>query len=123
MQPLVLLVDGDDDLRQTCAEYLQAHGFRVEEAADTMQALEKVQALAPSVLIIDASLARAEAVESLHLIDRGDAPPRAVIMLSADDSAEIRRRAQEMAGCTFMVKTSLPERLLSAVRAGLDATA
>lgn len=119
MQPLVLLADGDDDLRQTCAEYLQAHGFRVAEAADVMQAMEKVRTLAPSVLIIDASLALAGAAESLHLLDGGDTPPRAVIVLSADDSAESRRHAEQMDRCTFLVKTSLPERLLSAVRAGL----
>jgi DNA-binding response OmpR family regulator len=88
MQPLILLADGDDDLRQTCAEYLQAHGFRVEEAADPMQAMKKVRTLAPSVLIIDASLALAS------LLDGADPASRVVILLSTVLHLHRRRRSE-----------------------------
>jgi DNA-binding response OmpR family regulator len=119
MRPLVLLADQDDDLRHTCAEYLRAHGLRVEEAANAAQALEKARSLAPTVLVIDMSLARAGGAEALRLLEPDEANRRTVIALSADDSEENRRNAQRAASCTFMVKTRLPERLLSAVRAGL----
>jgi len=119
MRPLVLLADQDDDLRHTCAEYLRAHGLRVEEAADARQALEKTRSLAPAVLVIDVSLARAGGSEAMRLLEPDGASRRTVIALSADDSEESRRNAQRAASSTFMVKTRLPERLLSAVRAGL----
>ncbi len=121
MQPLVLVADGDDDLRHTCAEYLRAHGLRVEEAADALQAVEKARALAPAVVIIDVTLARAGGAESLRLLEPDPAGRPAVIALSADDSEESRRTVARTA-CTFMVKTRLPERLLSAVRAGFVKT-
>jgi DNA-binding response OmpR family regulator len=119
MQRLVLLADQDDDLRHTCAEYLRAHGLRVEEAANATQALEKARVLLPTVLVIDTSLARAGGAEALRLLDPDPANRRTVIALSADDSEEIRRNAPNAASCQFMLKTRLPERLLSAVRAGL----
>jgi DNA-binding response OmpR family regulator len=119
MRPLVLLADQDDDLRHTCAEYLRAHGLRVEEAADAAQTLEKARSLVPTVLVIDLSLARAGGAETLRLLEPDEAGPRTVIALSGDDSEESRRNMQSAASCTFMLKTRLPERLLSAVRAGL----
>jgi two-component system cell cycle response regulator DivK len=119
MRPLVLLAEHDDDLRDTCAEYLRAHGLRVEEAADAKQALEKTRLLVPTVLVIDMSLARAGGAETMRLLEPDEAAGRTVIALSADDSEENRRNARRTACCTFMVKTRLPERLLSAVRAGL----
>jgi DNA-binding response OmpR family regulator len=119
MRPLVLLADQDDDLRHTCAEYLRAHGLRVEEAADAEQALEKTRLLVPTVLVIDVSLAREGGTEALRLLEPDQASGRTVIALSADDSQESRRNAQRTASCKFMIKTGLPERLLSAVRAGL----
>jgi DNA-binding response OmpR family regulator len=120
MQPLILLAERDDDLRHTCAEYLRAHGLRVEEAADPKQAVEKARTLVPAVVVIDLSLARAGGAEGLRLLEPDHAAGRrAVIALSADDSEDSRRHAQGAARCTFLVKTRLPERLLSAVRAGL----
>jgi CheY-like chemotaxis protein len=116
MRPLVLLADQDDDLRHTCAEYLRAHGLCVEEAADATQALEKARVLFPTVLVIDMSLARAGGAEALRLLEPDPANRRTVIALSADDSEEC---APSAAFCKFMIKTRLPERLLSAVRAGL----
>lgn len=117
MEPLVLVADADDDLRHTCAEYLRAHGMRVEEASNARQAVEKARALAPAVVVIDVTLARAGGAEGLLLLVPDLAGRRAVIALSADDSEESRRSVERTA-CTFMVKTRLPERLLSAVRAG-----
>jgi DNA-binding response OmpR family regulator len=119
MGPLILLADQDDDLRHTCAEYLRAHGLRVEEAANATQALEKTRLLVPTVLVIDMGLARAGGAEALRLLEPDESNRRTVIALSADDSEDSRRDAQRAASCTFMVKTRLPERLLSAVRAGL----
>jgi CheY-like chemotaxis protein len=67
--PLVLIADEDDDLRFACAEYLRAHGLRVEEAADAAEAIEKTRLLAPTVLVIDLNLARAGGEEALRLLE------------------------------------------------------
>lgn len=119
MDPLVLVADGDDDLRHACAEYLRAHGLRVEEAADASQAIEMARILAPAVMVIDVALVRAGGTEALRLLDPDETGRRTVIALSADDSEEARRSTQRAVSCTFMVKTRLPERLLGAVRAAL----
>ncbi len=114
-RPLVLVADHDDDLRQTCAEYLRAHGLRVEEAADGRQALAKAAALAPDVVVFDVALPGMESAGAIRLA--GSSGPRRteVIAMSGSDSEETRRKAKQASCCEFLVKRRLPERLLGAV--------
>ncbi|HLM46046.1 MAG TPA: response regulator, partial [Myxococcaceae bacterium] len=54
--PLVLIVDDYQDAREMYAEYLEFSGFRVAEARNGAEAVEKAFALRPSVILMDLSL-------------------------------------------------------------------
>src|SRR5262245_2573450 len=54
--PLILVVDDFQDNREMFAEYLSYSGFRVEEAADGVEALEKAFANVPDLVLMDLSL-------------------------------------------------------------------
>jgi DNA-binding response OmpR family regulator len=49
----ILIVDDDDDLRETMANVLSANGFRVQTASNGRDALAQLQAGAPDLLITD----------------------------------------------------------------------
>ena len=51
----VLLVDDDEDIRESIADVLRHYGFRVETAADGRDALERLRAggPAPAVILLD----------------------------------------------------------------------
>src|SRR6476661_5895254 len=54
--PLVLVVDDYRDARELYAETLLVAGFRVAEAADGHQAVDRARALLPDVVLMDLSL-------------------------------------------------------------------
>jgi CheY-like chemotaxis protein len=55
---LVLVVDDENDIRQALAEVLAFEGFVVEAARDGMEALEKVRALHPRLVLLDLMMPR-----------------------------------------------------------------
>ena len=55
-KPLVLVVDDYQDAREMYAEYLEFSGFRVEQATNGAEALDKAFALLPDVILMDLSL-------------------------------------------------------------------
>src|SRR5439155_441151 len=57
-RPLVLIVEDYDDSREMYAELLELHGFRVAQAADGQDAVDKAIALIPDVIVMDLSLPR-----------------------------------------------------------------
>ncbi len=53
---LVLVVDDYQDARELYAEYFVLSGFRVAEASNGAEAIEKARELAPDVILMDLSL-------------------------------------------------------------------
>lgn len=54
--PLVLLVEDDRDGRLLFAEWLSAAGFRVHQAHNGLQALERARDLLPDVILTDLNI-------------------------------------------------------------------
>ena len=55
-EPLVLLVEDDRDGRLVLAEWLQQSGFRVEQAHNGLQALERAFDLLPDAILTDLNI-------------------------------------------------------------------
>jgi two-component system chemotaxis response regulator CheY len=49
----ILVVEDDDAIRDLIAEILDGAGYRVERAADGLQALVKVRAARPDIVVLD----------------------------------------------------------------------
>jgi signal transduction histidine kinase len=56
VQPLVLVVDDEARDRELLREVLEKDGFRVEEAVDGLQAMDRVHELSPDVVLLDVML-------------------------------------------------------------------
>src|SRR6476646_811927 len=56
--PLVLIVDDDESLRDHVALLFRHEGYRVSEARDGIEAMEKLSYLEPSVILMDLCLPR-----------------------------------------------------------------
>jgi len=52
----ILVVDDNDDNREVVARQLEHAGFRVEEASSGPEALERVAARAPSLILLDINM-------------------------------------------------------------------
>lgn len=120
--PLVLIVEDYAESREMYAEYLTFSGFRVAEAANGIEALEKCKESPPAVVIMDMSLPGEDGWEVTRRI-KAD-PTTAgipVIALTGYILAETQDRAFQIGCAAFLRKPCLPDDLLGEIRRVLKA--
>lgn len=120
-RPLVLVVDDYQDAREMYAEYLSFSGFRVAEASNGLEAVEKAFSLRPDVILMDLSLPGMDgwaATRQLKTDERTRGIP--VVALTGHALAGASDGARQ-AGCdAFVTKPCLPDELVVEVRRMLD---
>jgi two-component system cell cycle response regulator DivK len=118
--PLILIVDDFADNREMYTQFLEFSGFRVAEAQNGHEALDKAFALTPDLIVMDLSLPGLdgwEATRRLKADDRTRAIP--IIALTGHALAGHSKGAID-AGCdAFITKPCLPERLMEEIKSML----
>jgi CheY-like chemotaxis protein len=82
--PTVLVVDDDQDIRESLVEILTEEGYEVTSASNGAEALEEIDRRAPDVMLLDLMMPVVngwEVLETLRL--RGTHPKLPVVILSA----------------------------------------
>jgi CheY-like chemotaxis protein len=103
-QHRVLVVDDDEDTRSGLAELLRLDGYRVAEAGDGQEALERLhEQERPCLVLLDLQMPRTSGWEFRALQERdreiADIP---VVVLSAQEGAELQVKRLRLAG--FLAK-------------------
>jgi DNA-binding NarL/FixJ family response regulator len=88
----------------------------IGEAADGREAIELVERLAPDVLVLDISMPRLDGIQAIKRIRRLGLATRVVILSMYSDTTLVRQALQSGAN-GYLLKGSLTEELLLAVRA------
>jgi CheY-like chemotaxis protein len=97
--PLVLVVEDEQNAREGLTEFLLAHGFRVTDAKDGAEALQKAEAFRPDAVLLDLALPKMDGWTVARRLKSDDRYRRVpVLAMSALDYPEEVRRAYE-AGC------------------------
>ena len=99
------------------AMYLEYEGFRVMEAQNGHEALEKARADPPSLVLMDASMPELDgwdAVKTLKADPQTSGIP--VLMLTGHAYEEHRTRAASVGADGFLAKPVLPDHLAREVR-------
>jgi urea transport system substrate-binding protein len=108
----VLVVDDDPAIREAVRDVLEAAGMRVATARDGAEALERVLAEPPSLVLLDM---RMPVMDGWHfsraLRERGLALP--VVVMTA--AADARRWAEEIGARGWVAKPFAVSELVSAV--------
>lgn len=115
--PKVLVVDDYVDAREMYAEYLRFAGFRVSEAANGVEAIERALEALPDIILMDLSLPVMDGCEATRQL-KADARTAAIpiLALTGHALAGYPERARE-AGCdAFVAKPCLPEDLIVEIR-------
>lgn len=84
----VLIVDDDDEQRQILSETMAGEGFQTETAVDGLDALGKLDAFDPDVILSDLSMPRMDGFELLAELQRRKCPAPPVIALTGFGSVE-----------------------------------
>jgi two-component system, cell cycle response regulator DivK len=115
--PLILVVDDNLDAREMYAMYLEYEGFRVLEAQNGHEAVEKARADRPSLVLMDASMPRLDGWDAVKILK---ADPKTsgipVLMLTGHAYDEHRVRAAAVGADGFLAKPVLPDHLAREVR-------
>ena len=111
---LTLVVDDEPKIRDLARRYLEADGFRVLEAADGEAALGILAEDKPDIIVLDIALPGLNGLELLRCIRLTSAVP--ILMLTALDGEESRRKGRECGAKAYMSKPFDPDRLMAAIR-------
>lgn len=82
-QPQILVVEDDDTLRGALVFNLERNGYRVIEAADGYDALDKARAHAPDLILLDVMLPKLDGRQVCRAIRQDSGVP--ILMLTALD--------------------------------------
>src|SRR5690349_11342438 len=116
--PLILVVDDFDDNRGLYATSLRESGFRVEEATNGREALEKIAQAHPALVIMDLSMPVLDGWEATTRIKSDEKTAHITVVAVTSHATEKGLRAATDAGADDVVtRPCLPEDLLMRVRA------
>ena len=123
LQPSVLLVEDDRDGRRMYAEWLTHAGFRVEEAHNGLQALERAFESGPDVVVTDLNI---PGIDGFELTRRLKHDPRTqrvpVVAITGYAAFAADPSRAHRAGCDAVLeKPCSPEDLEVAIRTVMPA--
>ncbi len=85
----LLIIDDEEDLRETLEYKFKAEGYRVETAFDGLDGLEKLKTYNPDLIILDMNMPRMNGLEFYQAItDEKEKPKHPVLVLTARANME-----------------------------------
>lgn len=116
----ILVVDDEERMVRFIRLNLEHDGFRVSEAYNGTQALNKVRSELPDMVLLDVMMPDVDGFEVLRTIREVSTVP--IIMLTAKSEEEDRIRGLELGADDYITKPFSPRELTSRVRAVLRRT-
>jgi len=116
--PRILVVDDEPNIRTTLSRALDLEGFAAETAANAAEALEKVAAWHPDLVLLDLRLPDHD---GLWVIEQLSALPQAppVVMMSGHGTVEAALKAVRLGALDFLEKPIQGDRLTVTLRNAL----
>lgn len=115
--PLVLVVEDYPDAREMYAEYLRFSGFRVAEARNGEEALEKSFTLLPDVVLMDLALPLMDGWEATRRLKSDDRTANIIVVALTGHALAGHAEGARRAGCdAFVTKPCLPDELVDEIR-------
>lgn len=116
----ILVVDDEERMVRFIRLNLEHDGFRVIEAFNGTQAINKVRSTMPDLVLLDVMMPDIDGFEVLRIIRETSTTP--VIMLTAKGEEDDRVRGLELGADDYITKPFSPRELVSRVRAVLRRT-
>jgi FixJ family two-component response regulator len=117
-QPLVVIVDDDESVREGLTELIYSAGFRSACFSTTRELLESDALDSPGCLILDVRMPGASGLDlQRHLIQ--NANPKPIIFLTAHGDIPMTVQAMKAGAVDFLTKPVRDQTLLDAVTAAM----
>lgn len=119
MNPTVLVVDDEEQVRHSIAQWLELGGFSVETAADADAALAAIRRRAPKVVLTDLQMPRKSGMDLMRELHRFD-PDIPVVLLTAHGDVPLAVAAMREGAYDFLQKPYVPEHLSAVVTRAIE---
>jgi two-component system sensor histidine kinase/response regulator len=117
--PLILIIDDEEAMRDSCAQILVRNRWRVETAGDGASGLEKISGLRPDVVIVDLKMPGLSGFDVLRRLPEID--PRIVaIVITGYATIDSAVEAMKAGAFDFLPKPFTPEELRIVLGRALD---
>jgi two-component system, cell cycle response regulator DivK len=112
----VLVVEDYQDAREMYAAYLQFSGYRVAEAANGLEALDKTRELMPDIILMDLALPKMDGWEATRRLKADDRTKHIPIVALTGHALAGHAEGARQAGCdAFVTKPCLPDALVTEI--------
>lgn len=118
-QHFILIAEDEPNIASFARMYLEAAGFHVEVAGRGDDALERIDARRPDLLLLDLNLPGIDGFEVTRRIRQGSAGTMPILMLTARDDAVDKVVGLELGADDYVTKPFDPRELVARVRAVL----
>ena len=115
----LLLVDDDPSMREILRVFLTREGHACEEAEDGEEALSRLEAVAPDLILLDVQMPRMGGLETLERL-RGKDWETPVIMITSVDEIDTVRATLRRGVYDYLLKPINFEELIPIVENALD---
>jgi two-component system chemotaxis response regulator CheY len=113
----ILIVDDDPSIRRLIATTLEdVSGYRLEEAGDGLEAVDRALEAHPEIVFLDIEMPRADGLEACRRMRSEPGTADATIVMLTGETGEAAERSAEAAGADlFLTKPFSPLHLLQLV--------
>ena len=114
----IMVVDDDQNIQLVLKYRLEKEGYQVLLAGDGVDALKKVKAEKPDLIILDLTMPRMGGfgfLEEMRSNDKANSVPVPVIVLTAYGFESNRAKSLELGAVEFMTKPFSPRQLVGEV--------
>src|SRR5690349_4810998 len=112
----ILVVDDDRAVRDSLRRSLEFNGYEVALANDGVEALARINGLAPDALIVDVMMPRLDGIETTRAL-RAAGNDLPILVLTARDSVDDRVDGLDAGADDYLTKPFALEELLARLRA------
>jgi two-component system C4-dicarboxylate transport response regulator DctD len=119
MNPTVLVVDDEEQVRHSIAQWLDLGGLAVETAADADAALAAIRRRAPEVVLTDFKMPRKSGMDLMRELQRFY-PDIPVVLLTAHGDVPLAVAAMREGAYDFLQKPYVPEHLSAVVARAIE---
>lgn len=117
MSITILAIDDSRTIRELLRETLTNAGFNVHVAVDGIDGLEKLETVAPHVVITDINMPRLDGFGVIEAIRAGEQySGLPILVLTTESGQDLKDRARNSGATGWIVKPFDDVRLVSAIR-------
>ena len=114
---LVLVVEDYQDAREMYAAYLRFSGYRVAEATNGLEAIEKTRELMPDIILMDLALPKMDGWEATRRLKLDEQTRHIPIVALTGHALAGHAEGARQAGCdSFVTKPCLPDVLVAEIQ-------